>query len=119
MEGEHQCAWRERAEALKTELAGVQERMRAMEATLAKLQRHTFGKRSEKMPSVAKALRDAGATERNAPAILEKRRSNAEAKAALPSREVRHLVPEADKRCPKCGGCHLQRRFDCSHRGDC
>jgi transposase len=93
---DHRCEWRDKAEALESRLAQV-------EATLAKLQRHHFGKRSEKMPPVDEALRRAGVPADPA-AALEKRRENAEKKRALVTREIHHKVADEQKTCPKCGG---------------
>jgi transposase len=93
---DHRCEWRDKAEALESRLAQV-------EAALAKLQRHRFGKRSEKMPPVDEALRDAGILTDPA-AALEKRRDNAEKKRALVTREINHRVLDEQKTCPKCGG---------------
>jgi transposase len=111
---DHRCVWRERVEVLEAELASTRadaaekaSRLAALEATVEKLQRHVFGKRSEKMPSVAKALRDAGEVTTDPDAALATRRSNAEAKAALPTREIRHSVADARKHCPKCGGANF------------
>jgi transposase len=47
---DHQCEWRKEAEALRAEVV-------ALRAEFAKLQRHVFGQRSEKMPPVADELR--------------------------------------------------------------
>jgi transposase len=94
---DHRCEWRDRAEALETRVA-------QLEASFAKLQRHTFGKRSEKMPTVAEELRRTGVTAPDPEAALAKRRANAEKKKALPTREILHKVPEEKKVCPKCGG---------------
>ena len=52
---DHRCEWRDEAEALRAEVAELR-------AQFAKLQRHVFGKRSEKMPPVAEELRRAGVT---------------------------------------------------------
>jgi transposase len=100
---EHRCEWRDKAESLEAEVAGLRATVVAMEGTLSKLQRHVFGKRSEKIPPVAEALRAAG-VESDPEAALEKRQENAEAKKALPSREVVHKVRDDQKTCPKCGG---------------
>ncbi len=48
---DHRCEWRDEAESLRAEVGELR-------AQLAKLQRHVFGKRSEKMPPVAQAIRD-------------------------------------------------------------
>jgi transposase len=103
---EHDCAWRDEAERLAAELAQVQERQQQLEGQLAALQRHIFGQRSEKMPPVAEQLR------REKPADPEltqaTRRARREARAALPEREVQHLVADERRKCPKCGSTELR-----------
>jgi transposase len=94
---DHRCEWRDRAEALETRIAHL-------EASLEKLQRHQFGRRSEKMPSVAKAIRDPERAEAERIAALQTRRENAEKKRQLVTRRIEHKVPEEQKVCPKCGG---------------
>ncbi len=69
-----------------------------------KLQRHIFGKRSEKMPSVAQATRDPATAEAERIAALQTRRENAEKKRRLVTRRLEHKVSEEKKVCPKCGG---------------
>jgi transposase len=81
---DHRCEWRDRAEALETEVSELRSVVREMRGSLAKLQRHVFGKRSEKMPPVGEELRRAGATAADPEAALERRRANAERKKALP-----------------------------------
>ena len=78
-----------------------------IEQNLATLQRHVFGKRSEKMPLISAELQRVGATEVDAEATLAKRREAAEKKKALPTREIFHRVPEAQKKCAKCGDGHF------------
>ena len=102
---DHRCEWRDRAEALEARLAQV-------EATLEKLQRHQFGQRSEKMPSVAEAIRDPARAEADRIAALQKRRENAEKKRELVTRKVEHKVREDQKTCPKCGGHDFTRLGD-------
>ncbi len=55
---DHRCEWREKAEKLEAEVRDLRGEIASMQGTLQKLQRHVFGKRSEKMPSVAAAIRD-------------------------------------------------------------
>ncbi len=129
---DHRCEWRDKAERLAAELARVARSMEAAEAlirsqteaiqtrdealakmgeqlasvqsTVEKLQRHVFGKRSEKMPSVATAIRDPERAEAERIAALQLRRENAEKKRQLVTRRVEHKVPDEQKVCPKCGG---------------
>ena len=101
---EHRCEWRDRAEALEAELRDVRQQFAAMQGTLEKLQRHVFGQRSEKIPSVAKEIRDPERAERERISALQKRRDNQEKKRTLATRRIEHKVPEDGKVCPKCGG---------------
>jgi len=94
---DHRCEWRERAEALEARIA-------QLEASLEKLQRHQFGRRSEKMPSVAEAIRDPERVHAERIAALQTRRENAEKKRQLVTRRIEHKVPDEEKVCPKCGG---------------
>jgi len=122
--GDHQCEWREQVEGLTTELAVAQatiatqaqtiqqqgealsklgEEFASVQATVEKMQRHIFGKRSEKMPRIADELRAAG-VETDPALALAKRLENAEKKRKLVARTVEHKVPDDEKTCPKCGG---------------
>jgi transposase len=94
---EHRCEWRDRAESLEAEVASLR-------ATVEKLQRHVFGKRSEKMPRVADELRDPADAEAARLAALETRQENAALRRQLATRRIEHKVPEAKKVCPRCGG---------------
>jgi transposase len=101
---DHRCEWRERAEALEGELREVREQFASMKGTLEKLQRHVFGKRSEKMPPVAEAIRDPARAEADRLAALQTRRENAEKKRQLVTRKIEHKVRDDQKVCPSCGG---------------
>ncbi|MCC7134213.1 MAG: IS66 family transposase [Gemmatimonadales bacterium] len=104
----HDCEWRGEAERLKGELIAAQDRLGTIEQQLEKLQRHVFGKRSEKMPSVADELRRFnGAPSREQ--TLNRRRENRQRKAELPEREIKHEVPANERRCPKCGKTDLKK----------
>jgi transposase len=90
---------------LKDELLAKQgEQLASLQGTVDKLQRHVFGKRSEKMPSVATAIRDPDRAEAERIAALQTRRENAEKKRQLVTRRIEHMVPDEEKVCPKCGG---------------
>src|SRR5512134_3360568 len=118
MSDDHRCAWRDRAEALEAELvqaraqlgeatgavAAMREQLTAVQATVEKLQRHVFGKRSEKMPPVAEAIRDPARAEADRLAALQTRREHAEKKRQLVTRRVEHKARDDQKTCPKCGG---------------
>ena len=116
---DHRCEWRTRAEALEAELERLTnehrktvEQLGAIQETVEKLQRHVFGKRSEKMPSVAQAIRDPAQTEADRIAALQTRRENAEKKRQLVTRRIEHKVPEEKKVCPKCGGRNFSKIGD-------
>ena len=96
---DHHCAWREWAEVLE-------ERVDTLEARLAVLERHVFGRRSEKLPAIKDQLRVGD--RRNGDAAQERRRQNAEKRAELPERLIHHRVPDDKRVCPKCGGTKLR-----------
>jgi transposase len=96
---DHHCAWREWAEVLE-------ERVDTLEARLAVLERHVFGRRSEKLPAIKDQLRVGNG--RNGDAAQERRRENAEKRAELPERLIHHRVPDDKRVCPKCGGKQLR-----------
>ena len=80
------------------------EELAAIRGTVEKLQRHVFGKRSEKMPRVADELRDPADAEAARLAALEVREENAALRKQIGTRRIEHKVPEAKKVCPRCGG---------------
>ncbi|NRD62946.1 IS66 family transposase [Corallococcus exiguus] len=98
MPQDHFCPWREEAEELK-------ERLTSLEAKMATLERHVFGRRAEKLPPVATQLRkDADSTAARAEAAKKKRQERATRKAEeAPAREIRHAVPPDERHCPACG----------------
>ena len=130
--GDHRCEWRERVERLeedlghagravdaaekiiaaqtetirlKDELLAKQgEQINQIQSTVEKMQRHVFGKRSEKIPPLATAIRDPERAEADRIAALQTRRENAEKKRQLVTRRIEHKVREDQKTCPKCGG---------------
>ena len=85
-------------------LAKLSEQFASVQATVEKLQRHVFGKRSEKMPPVAEAIRDPARAEADRLAALQTRRENAEKKRQLVTRKIEHKVRDDQKVCPSCGG---------------
>ncbi len=134
---DHRCEWRERAERFAAELARtvrsmeaaeqmmrlqteairardeqiakLTEQLASVQSTIEKLQRHVFGARSEKMPSVSKEIRDPARAEADRIAALRTRRENAEKKRQLVTRTIEHKVPDDKKVCPKCGGHDFSR----------
>lgn len=106
---DHFCPWREEAEELRAELGklradvekGVVERdaeLETMRAQLEALTRAVFGKKSEKMPSLAREL---GKKPTRAE-TTKKRAELAAEKKKLPAEPVEHKVPAAERTCPTC-----------------
>jgi transposase len=103
---DHDCAWREYAAALKEDSDKQQAELERMKAQLDLLQRHVFGKRSEKLPSVKKEVQQGVPAD---PAVTQlKRKAHAEKKQELPERRVEHKIPEAKRCCPSCGSRDLR-----------
>jgi len=101
---DHFCPWREEAEELR-------ERVTALEAKTAVLERHVFGRKTERLPGIEQQLRREQAgedTEARRQRALDKRRQRAARRAETPTREVHHPVCEAQRICPACGGDELK-----------
>ena len=93
---DHFCPWREEAEELRQKLGAVEDR-------LAALERHLFGKKSEKMPPLS---REIGKT----PTRAETQKTRAEraaAKEKLPTETIEHKVPDTERQCP---ACHIEAK---------
>ncbi|WNZ64848.1 transposase [Myxococcus sp. MxC21-1] len=78
-----------------------------LEAKMATLERHVFGRRAEKLPTAAAELRGAASEDESKAARDEaakkKRQQRAARKAEeAPAREVRHAVPVEERHCPAC-----------------
>jgi transposase len=115
---DHPCEWRESGERLEGQLettlaeltstraepSTMGEKVAGLTVSLEKLQRHVFGRRSEKMPPVAEAIRDPARAEADRVVPLQKRPENAEKKGQLVTRRIEDKVREDQKICPKCGG---------------
>ncbi|WP_426750763.1 hypothetical protein [Myxococcus sp. Y35] len=54
---DHFCPWREEAEELKAEVSRIGGEVDALKGQLAALQRHVFGRRAEKLPTVLMVTR--------------------------------------------------------------
>ena len=54
---EHQCEWRDRAEALEGSVASLTEKLEKLTHQIDTLSRRTFGKKSEKLPRISDELR--------------------------------------------------------------
>jgi transposase len=94
---DHRCEWREKAEKLEAEVRDLRGELNSVQDTLEKLQRHVFGKRSEKMPRVADAIRDPDRANAERIAAQQLRRENAEKKRQLVTRRIEHQVPEEQR----------------------
>jgi transposase len=96
---EHDCAWKAHAQKLNDEVERLKAEMDA-------LKRHVFGKKTEKMPPMAREVK------RGQPSDPEQgqrtRLKNAELKAKVVETEtVQVPVPEDKRSCPKCGNSEL------------
>ncbi|MFP2962247.1 IS66 family transposase [Myxococcus sp. 1LA] len=107
---DHHCPWREEAEELKAEVSRIGGEVDTLKGQLAALQRHVFGRRAEKLPTVAAELRrDADSTAARAEAAKKKRQQRAAQKAEeAPARVIRHAVPAEERHCPACGSEELK-----------
>jgi len=88
---DHFCPWREEAEELRSKLGAVEDR-------LAALERHLFGKKSEKMPSLAREV----AKKPTRAETTKKRAALAAERTKVPTETVEHKVPEGERACPTC-----------------
>jgi len=89
------------------ELPALRAKLEAALVLIAKLERALYGKKSEKMPPVAEALRaeeTAEQKEARREAALERRAEREALKRKLASQTVIHHVVEEDRDCPSCGG---------------
>jgi len=102
---DHFCPWREEAEELR-------ERLTTLEAKMASLERHVFGRKAERVPTVRQQLRAEQSEQEaaaQAQAALQKRRERAALKLEQAiTREVRHAVPGEQRQCPACGSQELK-----------
>jgi transposase len=85
-----------------------------LRAEVERLERQLLGPKTErvKVPAVDREMREQESEEQRAARLAEaarKRREHALAKnAAMETQEVEYPVPDALKRCPKCGGDHFR-----------
>jgi transposase len=104
---DHFCPWREEAEELRAELGKLRDdvertvadrdaALEQMRAQLDALTRAVFGKKSEKMPSLA---REVGKKPTRAE-TTKKRAELAAEKKRLPAEPIEHKVPDAERTCP-------------------
>lgn len=102
---DHFCAWREEAEELREKLTEVEKKlattddaMEKMRAQVDALTRAVFGKKSEKMPSLA---REVGKKPTRAE-TTKTRADRAAERSKLPIEPVQHNVPDGERTCPTC-----------------
>jgi len=124
--GEHYCKYRKQLEKALELLASYQARLeeqdshtRALESRVLELrgqvdglQRHVFGPRTERMPTINEELRKERRGQESPPdrsATQEKRRENRARKNQIIEERVDYVVAEAEKTCPKCGGTEFSR----------
>ena len=104
---DHECPWREEALALRTLVSEQQQQLAQLTLAVQSLERRFFGPKSEKMPPVTSELlreRTKADAEAARLAALERRRQRAATRAKLRTETVIHHVPDAEQRCPRCGG---------------
>lgn len=111
---DHHCPWREEAERLRVELAGVRAELEEVRGKLAAvmtameaLERRVLGPKSEKIPPPEKELRkeeSAEDAEARRLAALERRRERAVLKEKLRAQTVIHRLEDDQRQCPRCGG---------------
>jgi transposase len=100
----------EQAKLIAVQQATIEE-LRALvadlRAMLELMQRKTFGKSSEKMPTPAKELRKGRPPELTAALARDKRKRNEQRKSELETEVVPHPVPEPQRVCPSCASTDL------------
>lgn len=100
---------RENAE-LRSKLAERDERIAALEATVAKLSKMLFGKKSEKMPRAKQEINKQDGVQTDKEATKKKRKKREEErKRTAKEVEIHHDVPEADRHCPNCSEQDLKK----------
>ena len=105
------CPYLEELRVLKVRLAHVEkerdqqaEVMTAMKAELDVLKRTVYGRKSEKMPPIAKELRRVGKVKKRDPdQAAACRKKNKEKRKELETVEVLHSVDREGPCCPTCG----------------
>jgi transposase len=104
---DHQCAWRDEALALRTEVAELKQQLAAVVGQMQALERRVLGPKSEKMPPPVEELRRQDSVEdaeTRRLAALERRRERAALRDNLRQQTITHQLTEDQAQCPKCGG---------------
>ena len=103
VEPDHDCPFKHEAATLHERLAEQAQQIARLEARLAEHERHRMGRRSERMPPKADALRQADGTRADPVATQALRQESREAKKALPTIPFVHEVAsEIADCCPRC-----------------
>lgn len=109
---DHECEWQIAASELEKRLAdkdaqltAVVARLNEIEHKLALATKQIIGPKSERMPTPEQEAkkREGEKPARGGYTNPKKRKKNAEARAALPTTNVSHPVPDEQRRCPHCG----------------
>ena len=118
MGDEHQCEWRARYEELaartsaelakeRAERAELGAKLEVLMAAMQALERRVLGPKSEKMPPVDGEIEREKRSKEDAEVrrlrALAKRRANAALREKLQKQSITHHVPDADKKCTRCG----------------
>lgn len=91
--------------AKQAELTGMAARLADLEHKLALATKQIVGPKTERMPTPEEELkeREGHKPQRGGHTNPDKRKQNADKKAALPGQTILHPVPEGERRCPHCG----------------
>ena len=96
--------WKRTTKALECSNSDLKLQTEELRILIEGLQRQVFGRKTEKMPSVERELRDRGEVQKDPSASAKKRKKNAASRKELPTEEIHHTVPDGQKVCPECGG---------------
>src|SRR5687767_2777816 len=112
---EHECEWREKAQALEEHSArldshiaklndvvsSLTDKVTSLSGELQTLKPHRFGRKTEKLPRIEDELR--GESPVDWEAVQRERRERREARRKLEQVTTMHPVPKEERTCPKCG----------------
>ena len=104
---DHEGGWKTFATDLESKLADTSARLDAVVAKMAAIEQKLLGRKSEKLPPISDEVRKKRPVD---PAkVRATRRKNAELRATkVVTEQVKHAVPETERRCPKCDGTKLR-----------
>jgi transposase len=105
---DHDCEWRDEAERLRGQLAALKTSVEQIRAEMESMKRRLLGPKSEKIKPIGHEVREkVGADPAAARAA---RLANAKLRSArVVTERIDHRIPEADRRCSKCGRDKLKR----------